>query len=151
MKLSENLELAEMTRSESAKLRGVSNQPTPEHIENLKEWAQNIFQPIRHHFKRPIFISSGYRSAALNKTIKGASATSQHLKGEAGDIDMDGTEILNAQIFNFIKDNLNFDQLIWEHGTDKNPDWVHVSYSNINRKQILRCKKINGVVSYVKY
>jgi hypothetical protein len=152
MQLSENLSLAEVTRSETAKRKGISNMPTPEHIENFKKLAENIFQPIRKHFGKPIYISSGYRSAALNKAI-GGSKTSQHCKGEAIDIDMDGTSITNAQVFKFIKDNLNFDQLIWEFGTDKNPDWVHVSYNSTGkqRKQILKALKVNGKTSYAPY
>jgi hypothetical protein len=152
MQLSENLSLAEVIRSETAKRKGVSNMPTPEHIENFKKLAENIFQPIRKHFGKPIHISSGYRSDALNKAI-GGSKTSQHCKGEAIDIDMDGTSITNAQVFNFIKDNLNFDQMIWEFGTDKNPDWVHVSYESTGkqRKQILKAVKVNGKTSYVPY
>ena len=152
MQLSENLSLAEVIRSETAKRKGVSNMPTPEHIENFKKLAENIFQPIRKHFGKPIHISSGYRSDALNKAI-GGSKTSQHCKGEAIDIDMDGTAITNAQIFNYIKDNLNFDQMIWEFGTDKNPDWVHVSYNSTGkqRKQILKALKVNGKTSYAPY
>jgi hypothetical protein len=152
MQLSENLSLAEVIRSETAKRKGVSNMPTPEHIENFKKLAENIFQPIRKHFGKPIHISSGYRSDALNKAI-GGSKTSQHCKGEAIDIDMDGTSITNAQIFNYIKDNLNFDQLIWEFGTASNPDWVHVSYESTGkqRKQILKALKVNGKTSYAPY
>jgi hypothetical protein len=152
MKLSPNLDLAEVTRSESAKRHGISNQPTPEHIKNFKLVADKIFQPIRDHFKVPIRISSGYRSKALNEKI-GGSLTSQHCTGEAIDIDMDGTSITNAQIFNFIKDNLPFDQLIWEFGTDKNPDWVHVSYESTGkqRKQILKAVRKNGKVAYEPY
>jgi hypothetical protein len=152
MQLSENLSLAEVVRSETAKRKGVSNMPTPAHIENFKKLAENIFQPIRKHFGKPIHISSGYRSDALNKAI-GGSKTSQHCKGEAIDIDMDGTSITNAQIFNYIKDNLNFDQLIWEFGTASNPDWVHVSYNSTGkqRKQILKALKVNGKTSYAPY
>jgi zinc D-Ala-D-Ala carboxypeptidase len=152
MQLSENLSLAEVMRSETAKRKGVSNMPTPEHIENFKKLAENIFQPIRKHFGKPIHISSGYRSAALNKAIGGASS-SQHCTGEAIDIDMDGTAIANAEIFNYIKNNLSFDQLIWEFGTDKNPDWVHVSYESTGkqRKQILKAVKQGGKTSYVPY
>jgi zinc D-Ala-D-Ala carboxypeptidase len=152
MQLSENLSLAEVMRSETAKRKGVSNMPTPEHIENFKKLAENIFQPIRKHFGKPIHISSGYRSATLNKAIGGASS-SQHCTGEAIDIDMDGTAITNAEIFNYIKNNLSFDQLIWEFGTDKNPDWVHVSYESTGkqRKQILKAVKQGGKTSYVPY
>jgi zinc D-Ala-D-Ala carboxypeptidase len=152
MQLSENLSLAEVIRSETAKRKGVSNMPTPEHIENFKKLADNIFQPIRKHFGKPIHISSGYRSAALNKAIGGA-ASSQHCTGEAIDIDMDGTAITNAQVFNYIKDNLNFDQLIWEFGTTSNPDWVHVSYESTGkqRKQVLKAVKSGGKTSYAPY
>ncbi len=89
MQLSEHLSLAEVTRSETAKRRGVSNMPTEAHIANFKLLAENVFEPIRKHFGKPIHISSGYRSAELNKAIGGA-ASSQHCSGEAIDIDMDG-------------------------------------------------------------
>jgi hypothetical protein len=126
--------------------------PTPEHIENFKLLAERVFQPIREHFGKPIIISSGYRSKALNTAIGGA-LSSQHCQGEAIDIDMDGTDITNAQVFNYIKDNLEFDQLIWEFGTDTNPDWVHVSYESKGkqRKQILRALKNGGATSYKPY
>jgi hypothetical protein len=152
MQLSKNLSLAEVTRSESAKRNGISNMPTPEHIENFKLLAEKVFQPIREHFAVPIHISSGYRSAALNKAVKG-SLSSQHCSGEAIDIDMDGTTITNAQVFNYIKENLEFDQLIWEFGTDKNPDWVHVSYESKGkqRKQILKAYKAGGATKYKPY
>ena len=150
MKLSENLELAEVLRSESAKRNGIANVPTKEHIENLKALAVNIFQPIRNHFKVPIRISSGYRSKELNKRI-GGSQTSQHSKGQAIDIDQDGTSITNKQVFDFILNNLDFDQLIWEFGTNNNPDWVHISYSNNNRKQVLRAYKLHNKTVYVPY
>jgi hypothetical protein len=152
MQLSKHLSLAEITRSETAKRNGISNMPTEEHLNNFKLLAEKVFEPIREHFKVPIHISSGYRSKALNTAIKG-SLSSQHCSGEAIDIDMDGTSITNAQIFNYIKDNLSFDQLIWEFGTDKNPDWVHVSYESTGkqRKQILKALKVNGKTSYVPY
>jgi hypothetical protein len=152
MQLSKNLDLSEVIRSETAKRKGISNMPTPGHIENFKKLAENVFQPIRDYFGVPIRISSGYRSKALNTAI-GGSLSSQHCQGEAIDIDMDGTTVTNAQIFNYIKDNLIFDQMIWEFGTDKNPDWVHVSYESTGkqRKQILKAIKINGKTSYVPY
>ena len=152
MQLSKNLVLAEVMRSETAKRKGISNMPTPEHIENFKKLAENVFQPIRDHFGVPIYISSGYRSKALNKAV-GGSLSSQHCQGEAIDIDMDGTSITNKQIFDFIKDNLVFDQMIWEFGTDKNPGWVHVSYESTGkqRKQILKAVKVKGKTSYLPY
>lgn len=154
MQLSEHLALSEVTRSETAKRRGISNMPTEAHIANFKLLAENIFEPIRKHFGKPIFISSGYRSAELNKAIGGASS-SQHCSGEAIDIDMDGRPggITNKMVFDFIKENLNFDQLIWEFGTDTNPDWVHVSYESTGkqRKQILRAVRKGSATSYVPY
>ena len=151
MQLSKNLSLAEVLRSESAKRNGISNTPTKEHLANLTSIALNVFQPIRDNFLVPIHISSGYRSLALNKAV-GGSNTSQHSKGQALDIDMDGTKITNKQIFDFIKDNIEFDQLIWEFGTDKNPDWVHVSYAKgKNRKQILKAVRRNGKTSYINF
>ena len=161
MQLSTNLSLAEVTRSETAKRKGISNMPTPEHIENFKKLAENVFQPIRDHFGCPIHISSGYRSEALNKAIGGAGKmvngkyvpSSQHCTGEAIDIDMDGTSITNKQVFEYIKDNLNFDQLIWEMGTDANPDWVHVSYESTGkqRKQVLKAVKKGSATTYVPF
>jgi zinc D-Ala-D-Ala carboxypeptidase len=143
MNLSKNLTLFEMTRSETAKRKGIDNTPGAQEIENMKILAEKIFQPIREHFGVPIYISSGYRSKKLNKAI-GGSSTSQHCKGEAIDIDMDGhSHVTNVQIFNYIKDNLFFDQLIWEFGNNTNPDWVHVSYntSGNQRGHILRATK----------
>ncbi len=143
MKLSKNLSLGEFTSSQTAKRRGIDNTPKGNHLEAAKELAENIFQPIREHFGKPIFISSGYRSQALNEAI-GGSKTSQHSKGEAIDIDMDhrnGPE--NEEIFHYIRENLPFDQLIWEFGTDERPDWVHVSYKQEGpqRGQILTAKR----------
>lgn len=138
MKLSKNLALAEVIRSETAKRLGIDNTPTPEALENLKALAKEVFQPIRDHFKKPIYISSGYRSETLNRALKGAQ-NSQHMVGQAIDIDMDHTDITNAEVFEFIKDNIEFDQLIWEFGTDENPAWVHVSYrEGENRGKILK-------------
>jgi len=151
MKISNHLSLSEVTRSETAKRKGISNTPTAEHLENFKILAENVFEKIRTHFGVPIHISSGYRSKELNDAI-GGSQTSQHSKGQAIDIDMDGSSngVSNADVYNFIKDNLEFDQLIWEFGTGKNPDWVHVSYVNgPNRKQKLKAVRTNGKTSYV--
>ena len=143
MKLSKNLNLAEVTRSETAKRRKIDNAPTDEHIENLKILAANIFQPMRDHFGKAIYISSGYRSEALNKAIKG-SKTSQHCKGEALDIDNDNANngVTNRDIFEFIRDHLKFDQLINEFPVKGKPSWVHVSYSKTQqRNQILKAYK----------
>jgi hypothetical protein len=151
MKLSEHLDLSEVIRSESAKRNGISNMPTELHLANLKLLAEKIFEPIRNNFRCPIHISSAYRSIALNRAVKG-SLTSQHCTGEAIDVDMDGTPngVTNKMVFDYIKDNLEFDQLIWEFGNDANPDWVHVSYESTGkqRKQVLKAIRTNGNTHY---
>ena len=154
MRISEHLDLSEVTRSETAKRKGISNEPTAEHLENFKKLAENIFEPIRNHFNVPIHISSGYRSKELNTAI-GGSLTSQHCKGQAIDIDMDGSSngVTNKMVFDFIKSTLNFDQMIWEFGNSNNPDWVHVSYESTGkqRKQILKATKVGGATKYSPY
>lgn len=154
MKLSQHLDLVEVTRSTEAKRKGIKNEPTPEHLENLKILAEKVFEPIRNHFKVPIHISSGYRSKALNTAI-GGSLTSQHCTGEAIDIDMDGSVngITNKMVFDYIKNNLSFDQLIFEFGTKDAPDWVHVSYESNGkqRKQVLRATKVKSKTIYQTY
>lgn len=153
MHLSKNLSLAEVTKSATAKRRGIANEPTIEHLENLKALAENIFQPIREEFMCPIFVSSGYRSEALNQAI-GGSKTSQHSKGEALDLDADVYGVItNADIFHYVLDRLEFDQLIWEFGTDENPDWVHVSFKKDerNRMQVLKAIRKDGKTRYLPY
>ena len=151
MKVSAHFALAEFTRSESAKRHGVSNEPTPEHLQNLITLCEKVLEPIRMKFG-PINISSGYRSKALNHYIGGA-LNSQHCEAKAADIDMDGMGgASNTEIFNYIKDSLDFDQMIWEFGDNNKPDWVHVSYNGAkNRKQILRALKVNGKTVYAPY
>lgn len=154
MQLSKNLSLAEMLNSATGKRLGIVNVPNDEQLNNMEVLAVKIFQPIREHFNVPIHIISGYRSKALNKAVGGAS-NSQHTVGQAMDIDNDNTTITNAQIFNYIKSSLEFDQLIWEFGNSKNPDWVHVSFvapgKGKNRKQVLIAKKIAGKTSYLNF
>ena len=148
--ISKHLTLEELTYSATAIKLGIVNAPTPIQIENLKTLALKVFEPVREHFGVPIHISSGYRIMNLNQALNG-SITSQHCSGEAIDIDMKGDKVTNAQIFHWIKDNLKYDQLIWEFGDKKNPDWVHVSYCSENRKQTLRAVKVNGKTHYEKF
>jgi hypothetical protein len=154
MKLSKYVSLAEVTRSDTAKRKGISNEPTPEHLENLKTICEDVFDKIREHFGVPLFISSGYRSAALNKAI-GGSSTSDHNNGRALDLDQDGhgNGVKNKDVFNFIKDNLEFDQVIFEHRrADGDCDWVHVGYrKGANRKQVLEAYKEGGKTKYKSY
>ena len=150
-KICNYLTLGEVVRSESAKRNNISNMPTAEHLENMKALGINVFDKIREHFGCPIGLSSGYRSEALNNSIKGSSKTSQHCKGEAFDIDAQiHGKITNKAIFDYIRQNLDFDQLIWEFGTNQEPDWVHVSYkkSGGNRKSILKAIKVNAQSKY---
>ena len=153
MKLSENLTLAEVVKSQTATRLGLSNAPTIEHMENLKAVAKCIFQPIRDHFGKPIAITSGYRSKVLNAAI-GGSLRSQHSLGQALDLDADVFgDLTNADIFYFVKDNLEYDQLIWEFGDDEQPDWVHVSYKKEgnNRYQNLKAVRVNGKTKYLPF
>jgi hypothetical protein len=137
MNLSDNLSLAEATYSATALRKGIANTPSVTHLIALKEVANNIFQPCRNHFGKPLRVTSGYRSEALNEAI-GGSKKSQHSKGEA--LDMQSTKgYTNKELFTYIKDNLTFDQLIGEF-----PDnvgeyaWVHCSYKKEgNRGEVL--------------
>lgn len=151
MKLSKNLSLAEVTKSTTAKRLGIDNTPDEWTIENLKQIAINVFQPLREALGCSIYVSSGYRSVELNTAI-GGSTRSQHVEGRALDLDADVFGgCTNSQIFNWIKENVEFDQLIWEFGDDDNPDWVHVSYvhDGLNRKRCLKaCRDDNGKTYY---
>ena len=143
MKLSKNLSLAEVTKSTTASRLGIDNTPDDWATENLRQIAVNVFQPLRDAFGCPIYVSSGYRGPELNAAIGGAKR-SQHMEGRALDLDADVYgRCTNAQIFRYIKDNLEFDQLIWEFGDEDNPDWVHVSYvyDGVNRKRCLKADR----------
>tara|TARA_R110001606_G_scaffold219342_2_gene367201 strand:- start:5812 stop:6261 length:450 start_codon:yes stop_codon:yes gene_type:complete len=149
MKLSNNFSLAEMTRSSTATKKGIDNTPNSSQIENLLILCDNVLQPLRDALG-PIVISSGFRSVKLNTAI-GGSSSSQHcaLKGAASDIDLG---LLNAKVFNYIKSNLIWDQLIWEFGSEDCPSWVHVSFNEgHNRKQILKAIKKDGKTKYINF
>lgn len=150
-KLSDNLSLKEMVKSATAIRRGLDNSPTDVHISSMRILAVEVFQPLREYFGVPIYISSGYRSQALNEAI-GGSKMSQHSKGQAMDIDMDNRNgPSNKEIFDYIIDFLDFDQLIWEFGDSKGPDWVHVSYNPFlpkQRKRVLKAYYVLGSAVY---
>tara|TARA_S200002703_G_C3741398_1_gene227988 strand:- start:198 stop:659 length:462 start_codon:yes stop_codon:yes gene_type:complete len=150
MRLSKNLTLREAIKSNTATRLGINNTPEEWEIHNLRAVAENVFQPVRDHFGVPIAVSSGYRSKELNRAI-GGSKYSQHMIGEALDLDADVYgKVTNAEIFNYIKNNLEWDQMIWEFGDDEEPNWVHVSYkeSGNNRKQIKRAYRDEKGVYY---
>jgi len=150
MKLSEHLTVKEVTKSATAIKHGINNEPTIEHLENLKALAEEVFEPLRKHFGVPIAVTSGYRGEELNKRI-GGSATSQHCSGQAIDIDAHVYgKVTNAKLFAYISDNLYYDQLIWEFGDNSEPDWVHVSYrrDGKNRNEKLCAYRKDGKTRY---
>ena len=148
IKISEHISIKEATRSNTAERLGIDNFPDSPTLANMQALAENVFEPLRKHFGHPIYITSFYRSPELNKAI-GGSSKSQHCKGQAIDIDDVIGSSTNADFFNYIKDNLEFDQLIWEFGNDDNPNWVHVSYdADNNRGNILKASKENGKTKY---
>ena len=151
MNLSKNLTLAEATKSTTAKRLGIDNTPDDWTTENLRQVAINVFQPLRDAFGCPIYVSSGYRCPELNRAIGGAKR-SQHMEGRAFDLDADiYGRCTNAEIFRWLKENVEFDQLIWEFGDESNPDWVHVSYvhDGNNRKRCLKaCRDDQGKTYY---
>ena len=132
--------LEEMTRSDVAKREGIDNTPGLQETEALTALVEDVLDPLREMYGHPIHVTSGYRCEALNKAVGGAK-TSQHLRGEAADITT-GKRGENAKLYGLIEKYFDYDQLIWEHGTDKEPSWVHVSYraEGGNRKQTLRIR-----------
>jgi len=142
MKISDNITYAEAIHSNTAKRRGIDNTPNPAQVETMKVTAEKIFEPLRKWVGGPIKVNSFFRSAELNTAI-GGSKTSQHCKGQAIDIDDVFGHKTNAEMYAWIKENLNFDQMIWEFGTDMNPNWVHVSYvsDEDNRNRCLKAYK----------
>ena len=124
----------ELCRSDTARSRGIDNTPTEEVRKNLTALVGNVLDPLRDWYGKPIRVNSGYRCTALNKAVGGV-ASSQHLTGQAADIDTNDTAE-NRRLMKHIEDNLDFDQLIWENGGA----WVHVSYrpDGKNRRQVLR-------------
>lgn len=146
--ISENISFKEATYSQTASKLKIKNNPTEAHIKNMKTVAEKVFQPLREFAGHPIRINSFYRSADLCEAIK-SSRTSQHTKGQAIDLSTMG-EKSNADLFNFIKENLDFDQIIWEFGSDEEPQWIHVSYVNkkANRKNVLKATRKGSQVYY---
>lgn len=145
MNLTKNFTLNEMYESTTAIRLGIDNTPSDIVIKNLLLLCKKVLQPLREHMDESIKVSSGYRNPELNKKI-GGSKSSQHCLGQAADISCGER---TAEIYEYIKNNLIFDQLIWEFGTDENPAWVHVSYSSTNnRKECLRAYKVNGKTVY---
>lgn len=139
MQLTENFSLIELTSSQTATRKGIDNTPGPAVIHNLRYLLNEVMQPLRSWYGKPINITSGYRSPKLNKAI-GGSATSDHTQGRAIDFTVPKEDY--KKVFEYIRTKLLFDQLIWEFGNDDAPNWIHVSYriSN-NRRQVLKAVK----------
>ena len=134
----------------TATRRGLDNTPNTKQLLNMKLLAEKVFEPLRSWVGGPIRINSFFRGEELNKAI-GGSSKSQHCKGQAMDIDDGGCNKTNAEMYKFIKDELKFDQMIWEFGDDDNPDWVHVSYvsEEDNRNRCLKAYRKNGKTKYM--
>ena len=135
--------------STTALRKGINNTPTDEHLRFMEIIAEEVFEPLRTYVGGPIKINSFYRSPELNKAI-GGSTTSQHCKGQAMDIDDTFGKMSNAEMYHWIKENLDFDQMIWEFGDDDNPAWVHISYVSPekNRNRCLKAYKESGKTKY---
>ena len=147
--ISEHVSYKEGTYSITATRLGVDNTPDDEQLANMELVAEKIFEPLRKWVDGPIKINSFFRGLPLNTAI-GGSKKSQHMKGQAMDIDDNYGHATNAEMYHWIKDNLDFDQMIWEFGDDDNPNWVHVSYVSPekNRNRCLRAKKHKGKTIY---
>jgi zinc D-Ala-D-Ala carboxypeptidase len=148
-KISKHISYKEGTRSITALRKGINNTPNDYELANMEAIAANIFEPLRKWVGGPIKINSFFRCEELNTAI-GGSSNSQHCQGRAIDIDDTYGYKTNAEMFEYIKTNLNFDQIIWEFGTDTNPDWVHVSYvsEEQNRNRCLKASRENGKTVY---
>jgi hypothetical protein len=148
--ISKHISDREGVYSTTAIRRGIDNTPSEEHLDNMKLLAEKIFEPLRKWVGGPIRINSFYRGPELNKAI-GGSSKSQHCKGQAMDIDDNGCHKTNAEMYAWIKDNVDFDQMIWEFGDDKNPNWVHISYVSPeeNRNRCLKAYREDGKTKYM--
>ena len=148
--ISEHVSYREGVFSVTATRLGVDNTPDDEQLANMELVAEKIFEPLRKWVGGPIKINSFYRGLPLNTAI-GGSKKSQHMKGQAMDIDDNYGNATNAEMYHWIKDNLDFDQMIWEFGDDDNPDWVHISYvsEDNNRRRCLKAYREGGKTKYM--
>ena len=147
--ISKHISYKEGVYSNTATRKGIDNTPNDEQLANMELVAEEIFEPLRTYVGGPIKINSFFRSPDLNTAI-GGSSKSQHCKGQAIDIDDTYGRMTNAEMYHWIKEHLEFDQMIWEFGDDDNPDWVHVSYVSLedNRNRCLKAYKENKKTKY---
>ena len=135
-KFSKHISWKEATGSATAKKLDIDNTPDDEQLSNMKTLADELFEPLRERVGQPIRINSFFRCQELNQAISGSATTSQHIKGQA--IDLDATKgMTNKELFCIIKSEFEFDKLIWEHGDNENPDWIHISYRKGNNRKLV--------------
>ena len=148
--ISKHISYKEGVYSNTATRRGIDNTPNDEQLNNMELIADNVFEPLRAYVGGPIKINSFFRSPDLNTAI-GGSKTSQHCKGMAMDIDDTFGRMTNAEMYHWVKEHLDFDQMIWEFGDDDNPNWVHISYVSPedNRNRCLKAYKDKGKTKYM--
>jgi uncharacterized protein YcbK (DUF882 family) len=149
MNLTKNFTLHEMTKSETALRYGMANEPSPKEIDNLRTLCEQVLQKVRDYYGMGVKVNSGYRHPLVNSKV-GGSPTSDHCKGFAADVEIPG--VANAEVAQWIKDNLQFRQLILEFYTPGVPDsgWVHVSYDpNDLKNQVLTATKKGGKTVYL--
>ena len=149
MKISDHITYAEAIHSNTAKRKGIDNTPSEAQVVAMKLLAEKVFEPLRKWVGGPIKVNSFFRSETLNESIGGASS-SQHCKGQAIDIDDVYGKKTNADMYHWIQTNLDYDQMIWEFGTDMQPNWIHVSYvsEEKNRNKCLKAYKEHGRTKY---
>jgi hypothetical protein len=147
--ISKHVSYKEGVYSITAVRLGIINIPNDDQLSNMELVAEEVFEPLREWVGKPIKVNSFFRGLKLNTAI-GGSKSSQHMKGQAMDIDDTYGHVTNAEMYHWIKKNLDFDQLIWEFGDDDNPNWLHVSYVSLedNRNKCLRAYRKNGKTKY---
>tara|TARA_B110000444_G_C18779921_1_gene566901 strand:- start:490 stop:945 length:456 start_codon:yes stop_codon:yes gene_type:complete len=148
--ISDHISYKEATYSRTATRLDIENKPNEKQMQSMCLIADEVFEPLRMYVGGPIKINSFFRAPKLNKAI-GGSTKSQHCHGQAIDLDDTYGRATNAEMYNFIKEHLDFDQMIWEFGDDDNPDWVHISYvsADKNRNRCLKAYKENGKTKYM--
>ena len=149
MNLTANFTLSEMTKSDTALRLGLENEPNEQQLAALKLLAEKVLQPVRDHFGKGVKVNSALRTLPVNRAI-GSGDNSDHVRGQAADIEIPG--VPNAELAEWIRDNLEFRQLILEFYTPGIPDsgWVHVSYvAEDNKKQVLTATKKDGKTVYL--
>jgi len=149
MIISDHITYAEAIHSNTAKRKRIDNTPNPTQVDAMKLTAELVFEPLREWVGGPIKVNSFFRSVALNEVLGGV-ASSKHCKGQAVDLDDVYGRKSNAEMYRWVKENLCFDQLIWEFGTDMNPNWIHISYvsKEENRNRCLKAYKESYKTKY---